>query len=761
MPREMAIVTPLGDDVLLFRGMSAREEMSRLFEYRLDLLSAKDNISLDDILGKNVTVKFVLPSDSFRYFNGYVTRFAQNGMYGRYNRYSAIVRPWLWFLTRTADCRIFQDMKVPDIIKAVFADHPTADYQLELTGTYRKWGYCVQYRETDFNFVSRLMEQEGIGYYFKHTDGHDTLILTDSASKHSPVSGYEKLSYIKPNEQVKPGFEHISQWTFGREIQPGAYVHDDYDFERPSVELKTNKTLPRGYSPSDYEVYDYPGDYIQIPDGNQYAAVRIDELGAQYQTAHGSTNAKGFSVGALVTLKDHPRDDQNAEYLVLGATYDLSFGDYEALPEAAGTSYQCGFVVMPSSQQYRPRRLTPKPFVQGPQTAVVVGPGGEEIYTDKYGRVKVQFHWDRRGKKNENSSCWMRVSYPWAGKAWGAIAIPRLGQEVIVSFLEGDPDQPIVTGRVYNAEQMPPYDLPANKTQSGVKSRSSKGGTAANFNEIRFEDLKGSELLTIHAEKDQSISVENDETHTVGHDRSKTIDHDETSHIKHDRTETVDNNESITIGVNRTEKVGSNESITIGSNRTENVGANESVTIAANRTMAVGANESLTVGSNRTHTVGINEAITVGAAQEITVGAGQTITIGAAQATNVGADQTTSVGANQSTQVGGSQGTEVSSDIGISAGSNIAVKAGSDLSSAAGGKMALKAGSDFSIDGGTKGVIGIAEELLIQCGSAKVLLKKDGTIEINGKDIKLDGSGKIDLKASSDLTLKGSNILQN
>ena len=753
MPREMAIVTPLGDDVLLFRGMSAREEMSRLFEYRLDLLSAKDNISLDDILGKNVTIKFARPDDSFRYFNGYVTRFAQNGMYGRYNRYSATVRPWLWFLTRTADCRIFQDMKVPDIIKEVFADHPSADYRLDLTGTYRKWGYCVQYRETDFNFVSRLMEQEGIGYYFQHSDGHDTLVLTDSSSKHSPVSGYEELSFIGPAEQVKPGLEHISQWTFAREIQPGVYVHDDYDFERPSVELKTNKTLPRGYSPSDYEVYDYPGDYIQIPDGKQYAAVRIDELGAQFQTAHGSTNARGLSVGALVTLKDHPRDDQNAEYLVLGATYELSFGDYEALPEAGQTGYQCAFVVMPSSQQYRPRRLTPKPFVQGPQTAVVVGPAGEEIYTDKYGRVKVQFHWDRRGKKNENSSCWIRVSYPWAGKAWGGIAIPRLTQEVIVDFLEGDPDQPIITGRVYNAEQMPPYDLPANKTQSGVKSRSSKGGTAANFNEIRFEDLKGSELLTIHAEKDQSISVEHDESHTVGHDRSKTIDHDETSHIKHDRTETVDNNESITIGVNRTEKVGSNESITIGSNRTENVGANESVTIGANRTMAVGANESLTVALNRTHTVGINEAITVGAAQEITVGAAQTVTVGAAQTISVGADQSIDVGANQATSVG--------ANISASAGSNVSISAGSDFVGSAGSKLGLSSGSDFSVSGGAKGRIDAADELVLSCGDAQIVLKKDGTITIDGKDVTVSGSGKINVKADSDIVMKGSTIKQN
>jgi type VI secretion system secreted protein VgrG len=749
----MEIVTPLGDDVLLFRGMSAHEEMSRLFEYRLDLLSSRHDINVDEVLGKNVTIKLALADDSTRFFNGYVTRFAQGGTFGRYNRYVATVRPWLWFLTRTADCRIFQDMKVPDIIKAVFADHASADYKMELTAPYRKWTYCVQYRETDFNFVSRLMEQEGIGYYFRHTDGHDTLVLTDSTSKHTPAPGCEKLSYVAPTQQLRPDIEHVHQWDFVREIEPGAYVHDDYDFERPSVELKTNKTLPRGYSPSDYEMYDYPGLYVQRADGDQYASVRINELGTQYETIHASTNARGLTVGALLNLEDHPRDDQNNEYLITGATYDLSFGDYEALPEAAGTSYHCSFFAIPSSQQFRPRRGTPKPFVQGPQTAVVVGPAGEEIFTDKYGRVKVQFHWDRRGKKDENSSCWIRVSHPWAGKNWGGISLPRIAQEVIVDFLEGDPDQPIITGRVYNAEQMPPYDLPAHKTQSGVKSRSSKGGSAANYNELRFEDLKGSEMVTLHAEKDQTIEVEHDESHWVGHDRTKNIDHDETTHVKHDRTETVDNNETITIGVNRTEKVGSNESITIGANRTEQVGANESVTIGANRTMTVGASESLTVALQRTHTVGINETISVGAAQEVTVGAAQAITVGAAQSTTVGADQSTDVGAGRTISVGADQSTEV--------GGSVAMGIGGDEGRNVGGKRGTQVGKDDNLQVGKNLLIEVGDSITFKTGSAVILMKKDGTINIKGKDITIEGSGKINVKASSDMTLKGSKILQN
>jgi type VI secretion system secreted protein VgrG len=697
MPRLMEIDTPLGADVLLFHGMHAREELGRVSEFQVDLLSLRGDIDLDDVLGKNVTVKLMTARDQTRSFNGYVTRFAQTGKVGRYFRYVAVVRPWLWFLSRTADCRIFQNKTVPDIIKAVFGDHGTAEFAVELSGTYEPWTYCVQYRETDLNFVSRLMEHEGIYYYFRHTEGHNTLVLVDSSSAHSPCPGADTVSFFAPERLVRPEVEHISRWDFGREVQPGAFVHDDYDMERPSVELKTNKSFSRGYSPSDYEIYDYPGCYVKKPEGTRYAEVRLDEYGAQFELADASTNHRALAVGYLFTLDGFPRGDQNGEHLVVSTSYDLEYSAYEGLPKSTGAGVRCTLSAMPSAQQYRPKRSTPKPFVQGPQTAVVVGPAGNEIYTDKYGRVKAQFHWDRYGKRDQDSSCWMRVSHPWAGKNWGAIAIPRIGQEVIVDFLEGDPDQPIITGRVYNAEQMPPYGLPANMTQTGIKSRSTLNGSPDNFNEIRFEDKKGSEQLFIHAEKNQDIEVENDETHWVGHDRAKTIDHDETTHVKHDRTETVDNNESITIGVNRTESVGSNETITIGKNRTESVGENESVD--------VGKDQTLSVGANRTRSVGKDESVSIGEKRTHEVGKDEEITIGK--------NRKASVGENDSLQVG----------------KNLLVDAG--------------------------------DSITIKTGSASITMKKDGTIQIKGKDITIDGSGKINVKASSDVAIKGSKITQN
>ena len=757
----MEIVTPLGDGVLLFHQMSAREEMSRLFEYRLQLLSPKEDVNLDEILGKNVTIKLGLPDDETRYFNGYVTRFALGGKYGRYQRHVATVRPWLWFLTRTSDCRIFQEMTVPDIIKSVFADHPAADFKLELTGSYRKRTYCVQYRETDFNFVSRLMEAEGIGYYFRHTDGHDTLVLTDSTSKHTAADACAKLSFVGPEEQVKPDLEHISAWDCSREIQPGVYVHDDYDLERPNVMLKTSKTLPRKYKPSDYEVYDYPGEYLQKPDGEQYAAVRIDELGSQFELAHAITNARGLACGSLLTLEDHPREDQNREYLVVGASHEFTFGDYESLPETEGTAYRCAFAAMPSSQQFRPKRETPKPFVQGPQTAVVVGPAGEEIFTDKYGRVKVQFRWDRRGKKDEHSSCWIRVSHPWAGKGWGSVATPRIGQEVIVDFLEGDPDQPIITGRVYNAEQVPPFGFPAGAVLSGIKSQTHKG---AGYNELSMDDTAGKEKITIHGQYDMNSTIEHDQTLLVHNNRTDRVDVDD--------SESIGNNQTWDVGVNRDCTIGSNETLTVGTDRTKKIGANETITVGSNRDATIGASESLTVALQRTHTVGINETISVGAAQEITIGGLQAVTVGAVQTINVGASQSTgvdtsqstSVGAARSIQVGGAQTTNVAKKLSMTVGADEARNVTGGRTTSIGKDDALKvsknrtadisqndthkAGKVLTLDAGDKILITAANEIKLSCGQASMVLKKNGNIEISGMKIDIKGSQSVKQEAA-------------
>jgi type VI secretion system secreted protein VgrG len=766
MSPPVTLTSPFPADSLLFEAMTASAGLSQLGEMQLTLLSSKPDLKPEDLLGKPVTVKVQLRDDAKRFFHGYVTRFGIGPHRGQYFTYQATVHPWLWFLTRTADCRIFQELSVPDIAKKVFEDHGVANFEFKLFRSYRKWVYCVQYRESDFNFVARLLEHEGIYWYFEHGDGQHKLVLVDSQSAHDAAPACKSLPYVEEGSGKAPDIECVSHWSFSRGVRSGKVVLASYDFERPSTDLKVKADKARSHTLADYEVFDFQGDYVQSGDGSQWVEGRVDEFQTGFQRLQGKSNAQGIEVGRLLKLTSHPRKDQNDEYLITGLSVRSQVNGYEA-GNAAG-DYQCEFDAIPATQQFRPRRLTRKPFVQGPQTATVVGPGGEEIFTDKYGRVKLQFHWDRYGKKDEKSSCWVRVSHPWAGKNFGMVDIPRIGQEVVVDFLEGDPDQPLITGRVYNAEQMPPWDLPANATQSGVLSRSTAGGYG-NANAIRFEDKAGSEQLWIHAEKNQDIEVEKDETHWVGQDRKKTIDRDETTHVKHDRTETVDNNETITIGVDRTEKVGSNEKISIGANRTEDVGVDESIVIGANRTESVGSNETISIGADRsisvggsetatvalqrTHMVGVNETIGIGGAQEIGIGAAQIVAIGALQSVTVGATQSIDVGASQSTTVGAGQTNQIGADRSVSVGGAQSTTVAKGRTTSVGEDDALKVGKNLVIDAG--------DSVSIKTGSASITMKKDGTIQIKGKDITIDGSGKINVKASGDIVMKGSKILQN
>lgn len=576
MNRVMEVVSPLGPD-LLFRQMSGEESLGRLFEYRVDLLSTKPDIKPDQMLGQGMTVKLEQSNGEARCFNGYVTRFSSGAYNGKHYAYQAVLRPWTWILTRKTDCRIFQDMTVPQILNKVFEDYPQlVAIDDKLTGEYRKWEYCVQYRESDFNFISRLMEHEGIYYHFEHTETEHKMVLVDLFSTHKETPKFGSLPYYHESVRTRPGAEYVSRWQHSHEMRSGEVETWDYDFKTPPKPVRAKKPNIKEPALTSAQVFDYPGGYVENSDGEQYAGVRLEELQTGYEAANATTNARAVRVGTLLTITNHPT--HNAQYLVTRASYNLSYNAYESTGGEEAT-YGCSFSVVPAKQQFRPRRSTPKPIVQGPQTATVVGPDGEEIYTDEFGRVKVKFHWDRhepKDGKEENRSCWIRVSHPWAGKKWGMIAIPRVLQEVIVDFLEGDPDQPIITGRVYNGDQMPPYDLPANATQTGIKSRSSKGGDPQNYNEIRFEDKKGSEMVTVHAEKDMSKTVENDDTTVVQHDQFLTVVHDQRTVVKHDqhllvendRTSQVDKNESHTVNVNQQVKVVGNQDIEVVGNHT-------------------------------------------------------------------------------------------------------------------------------------------------------------------------------------------------
>ncbi len=742
--RPIGIKSPLGEDALLLRSMTGSEQLGRLFQYELLVLSKDEAIKMDDILGQRVTVRLDLEGDKKRFFDGFVSRFAQTGRSVGYASYEVTVRPWLWFLTRRQDCRIFQEMTVPEIIKKVFKDDGFSDFDESLSGTYRTWNYCVQYRETDFDFVSRLMEQEGIYYFFKHEDGKHTLHLSDSYNAHALIPDYEQVPYYPPVENVVRKEEHVSDWSITREVMPGVYSLQDFDFEKPSVDLGTKSKIQRKHEKADLEVYDFPGEYLEEGDGKNYAKARIEELQSQHERIHAVADARGFTPGGLFELTGYPREDQNREYLIVSANYDLQSTQFETGGASEEETFGVRVSAIESKTPYRTPRFTPKPTIPGPQTAMVVGKSGEEIWTDKYGRVKVQFHWDRQGKRDENSSCWVRVAQVWAGKNWGAIHIPRIGQEVIIEFLEGDPDEPIITGRVYNAEAMPPYGLPGSATQSGIKSRSSKGGGGGNFNEIRMEDKKGSEELYIHAEKNHTNITENDRGEDVGHDRSL--------HVGHDKSETIDNNKTITVAVDHTESIGANKKLDVGANHTETIGANKSMTVGANHDETIAANMSINIGANLAENVAIAYTENVGAAMAVNVGAAMAINVGAAMSTNVGAVKSTTVGASNSLKVGGSDSESIGGGKTVSIGSDLGEKVGGGHSETVAAAYALKAKTV---------AITADNEITITTGSASISMKSDGTITIQGKDITIQGSGKINAKADSDIVMKGSKILQN
>lgn len=700
--RLIQIVTPLGEDVLLLQAFTGHEGVSRLFQFDLRMHSKNRSIAFDSIVGKKATIKIILDDGKERFINGLISSFSQGGTSTTFAHYHATLVPWLWMLTRTSDCRIFQNITVPDIIQKIFKEYGFSDFKNKLYGTFEERDYCVQYRETDFNFVSRLMEEEGIFYFFEHEESKHTLVLANRPSEFKP-SPLKPSARYESAEGAGRTDDVVTEWSMVQEVRPGKYEIQDYNFEMPSLNLASSIS---GQDERKYEVYDYPGEYRSLDEGARLVGLRMQEEETPLLVVSGAGTCRGFAPGYRFSLNQHYRRDLNKEYTLTSISHSADQGDNYEGTEAEAVErfeYVNHFQCIPHPTPFRPPRTTPVPVVHGTQTAKVVGPSGEEIYTEKYGRVKVQFHWDREGKNDEKSSCWIRVSHPWSGKSWGAISIPRIGQEVIVDFLEGDPDQPIIVGRVYNAEEMPPWGLPGGKVVSGIKSNSTKGG--GGYNEMSFNDTKGTELITIHGQYDMAETIEHDERFKVGNDK--------------------------------TESIGHNETISIGNDRTETVGGNETLSVAKNRTRTVTQNETVTVALMRTHTVGINEAITVGASQEVTVGLMRVL----------------SVGVNQTVTIGNNLNETIVNNLTENIGTNHSETVGSNRSATIGEDESLAVGNSITITAG--------DEILIKTGDASIHMEKNGNITIKGKDIIVKGEGDISIKASKDITMKGTKILQN
>lgn len=616
--RMMAISTPKGKDYLVLNAFEVTEGMSQLYSIKAELLHEETVadyvptvVNPKEMLGAGVSIVVRSDDGATREFNGIVNRFSQGNRDIRFSYYNATIVPHIWLLTQKVQSQIFQQKSVSEILKKMF-DGFTVKYELQRT--YEPRNYCVQYRETDFDFASRLMEEEGIFYFFTHADGREQMVVADTPQSHPVCASKSDVPFFINVGDQEDFFSSVNAFLSGYTLQTGKITLWDANFQLPGKNLERQESSVFTYGDNkNLEHYDFPAGYARkydgisnsggeqsgelqklFPDRDATTKNWMEGLDADVEKATGRGDCCSFTVGNKFTLTNHPNSELNKAYVLTSVTHSAQQhpGYATDLPIENPYTNEFECIAFGSGKPcFRPQRVTPKPIINGSQTAFVVGPAGEEIFTDKYGRVKVQFHWDRDGQSDSVSSCWVRVAQAWAGNKWGGMFIPRIGMEVLVHFLEGDPDQPIITGCVYNPAAMPPYTLPDEKTKSTMKSNSSKG--SGGFNEIRFEDKKGSEEVFIHGEKNLEIRVKNDRHEWIGRDRHLyvyrdkrekvvrdvhvIVERDQIQNVKRDIHQKVD-------GKIASETTGS-VSDKIGGNRAVKIGGNDSLEVAGNETI--------------------------------------------------------------------------------------------------------------------------------------------------------------------------------
>ncbi|WP_034912067.1 type VI secretion system tip protein TssI/VgrG [Erwinia sp. 9145] len=543
------ITAQLPVEGLRFWKFGGSEALSGAFIFTLQLLGEDARVDGRALLGKPVTVTVPLPGlvSAPRYFNGKITAVSVGSQAlndTRYAVYTLTVESDLWPLTRDRNQRIFQGQTVPQMVKTVLGGYGVT-VEDQLRGRYRVWEYCVQYQENSFEFISRLMALEGIYWYFRHAADSHTLVLADAAEQHTPFPGYESIPYHVTASGGTTSEEGLTGWFATERVTPGLYSTDDYDFRKPNAWLLHARQNPASPSPGQIDVYDWPGHFVDHDHGEAYARIRQQAWQAEHRRISAGGTASGLAPGHTFTLTKAPHPADNGDYLILSATYAFEENSYAS---GGGTgSHHTDITVIPAAVTFRPVYDKPWPRTHGPQTAKVTGPAGESIWTDKYGRIKVKFHWDREGKGDDTSSCWVRVSSAWAGQGFGGVQIPRVGDEVVVDFINGDPDRPIVTGRVYNEASMPPWSLPAAATQMGFLSRS-KDGSAESANALRFEDKAGEEQLWVQAQKDMEVNVKADASRSVGKNHTHYVGENEAHRVAGGRIQGVKANETVLTG---------------------------------------------------------------------------------------------------------------------------------------------------------------------------------------------------------------------
>jgi len=641
--RQLRIDTPLGEDALLLQHMSGVESLSEPFQYQATVMSKDSSVDGNELIGKRVSVSYFCESGRVRTFNGFVSNFRYAGQVEepvKMTAYELTIVPWLWFLSQNRDCQIFQDMTTPDIIKKIFAEFGFNDFQLKLSGSYPTREYCVQYRESDFAFVSRLMEEEGICYYFEHSADKHTLILSDSNSGYFTVD--EDVIHFK--ERGQDHHSSLTSWAHNYSFRPGSYAQRDFNFKAPADPLKTERVSGVTFDLAPKcEIYEYPGYYDESPKGDRLTQVRAECLATSHDTVSGSGYHVNFSPGGKFRINEHVRSEDAQTYVITSVSTTMH--NNLGIDASEEVDFQNSFTCISADTIFRPARLTPKPRIEGPQTAIVTT-DGQEIVVDEYARVKVQFHWDRYGQKDVNSSCWIRVAQHHAGGSWGMIDIPRQHEEVIVSFLNGDPDRPIITGRVYNGDNRSPFDLKGAGNNAKNKKRRgyiTKSYEDEGYNELTMDDTAGEEQVRIHAQYNMDTTVLNDSKERIYGNRHQIIGWEKDGNKGGDQNEMVYQDKNLNIKRHQSEHIEGNAQLMVGNGDADDGGRmdivieNQEVKRVGNggvhldtsgpHVSLITGNESREVGGNYMHKVAGNIGIESGMTNEIHIKAGTKIVL--------------------------------------------------------------------------------------------------------------------------------------
>ncbi len=732
---ELEVGTEHGSELSVL-GFDAWEELSR--PYTVDVtFAARRGLVVKELEGAKGLFTVVKAEGAARYFDGVAEGAEVLGPTSHPEkwRYRLRLRPRLWELSERRRSRVYQEQTAVEIAVAVLKEGKV-EHRLSLSGSYAKREYCVQHRESDFDFVSRLLEEEGIFYWFEHGKGTHTLVLGDSRSAYGTLQGGGRIAFREERGMV-PDEEAFTAFGERRRTRAGVVELRDVDYLRPQLDLTARA------GKGELEAYDHHGGYVAPEVGRARARVRLEELGASAERWRGKSTSRRLCPGYVFELTDSP--GMNGEYVVVSVRHRGDQPEALAGALAVGRSgYQSRVSCLRKEIAYRPERRTAPPKIAGWQAGVVVGPAGEEIHTDEHGRVKVQFHWDREGKEDDHASCWIRVAQAMAGPGFGALYLPRVGQEVAVSFEEGCPDRPLVVGAAYNGENPTPLDLPAEKTKSTLKSRSSPGDGGLGFNELRFEDAAGSEEVFLHAQKDLEIEVLNDKGQKVGGNEKLLV--------AKDRSREVGGNQALTVKGNDAGNVLGNQALEVAQNRTTAVGMNHVETVAGSQTVNVGGAQAVTVALASAETVGLAKALSVGGAYLVNVGAAMNEVVVGAKTEEVGGAKVELVGLKKTETVGGSRTLHVGGDLTERVGQKRTLRVEKDLVVGVSGKLAQTVKEEYAVHA-KEAVITAEERFAVRTGSVTLTLEKDGSVVLKG--------GKLELNGTADLLLKAPTITEN